>query len=370
MKAYSYFAAATVAASILVGGVNTARGELVFEDDLNNNNTNTNQEQHKDISKSEALRRQRMREELKNEDLLSQKLEELRLKDEMKRTDQLVGSGVNKDVSSSQALPEQKVGVASAANPNLYNTNVNVNGAPIASASTAVVSTEGKEKSEENNGRVSINPRGGISGIANSIYNIQSKYSLGVGLSVDVSDYIAVVGGYTYSSYGLNAGSSVITPYGFATMPMQQLQLNDNVFDIGARGFLMDQHSKVRPFVGAGLGYRRGYVNYDDRTLSFLRQINRYAAQDVQISGFTGYVETGLELRLSKSISLNASFRYYNLLSSYQSAPLNEYAFLNPNGYYNGMGGYGYSNDARSQASNALARNNFYQIMAGLSIGF
>ena len=43
------------------------------------------------LSKTELMRRERTRTELKNEDLLQERLEELRLRDEKKRTDQLLG---------------------------------------------------------------------------------------------------------------------------------------------------------------------------------------------------------------------------------------------------------------------------------------
>ena len=38
------------------------------------------------------MRRERTREELKNEDILQERLEELRLRDEKRRTDQLLGT--------------------------------------------------------------------------------------------------------------------------------------------------------------------------------------------------------------------------------------------------------------------------------------
>ena len=44
------------------------------------------------LSKTELMRRERTREELKNEDILQERLEELRLRDEKRRTDQLLGT--------------------------------------------------------------------------------------------------------------------------------------------------------------------------------------------------------------------------------------------------------------------------------------
>ncbi|MBI3542920.1 MAG: hypothetical protein HY075_06580, partial [Deltaproteobacteria bacterium] len=104
MKIFGYAAALAVAATVTLSGPKLAYGELVFEDDLKNDAAPAAQQKRADdaasLTKAEEMRRHRLRQELKNEDLLTQKLEELRLKDEMKRTDELSGgnavSGVSK----------------------------------------------------------------------------------------------------------------------------------------------------------------------------------------------------------------------------------------------------------------------------------
>lgn len=417
MKVYYHYAATmVVAAGITFSGLKPAYGELVFEDDLNGKPATQSQdagseaqkriEDQKNLSKSEMMRRQRMREELKNEDLLTQKLEELRLKDEIKRTDEILGSGISKKASEQQdgnareALQEQRVGSATQvtqasergaqANPALASTAVGGNGAPTESgANQTVALMQPKEESEEESNRVSITPRFGTGSITNSIYDVSAKLAAGLGIMVDVSDHIAFTAGYTYSSYSLGAGTAVSYGFGANNTYLQTVNMNDNVIDVGARGYLLGQRSKVRPFLGGGVAYRRGYVNYDDRTQKFLKSYynSPTAAQDVEISGFAGYVETGLDFKITKAISLTGSFRYFNMFSSSQSRPLDPAVFLNQNGYSyygysgglspyygalgsNGYSGYGYSNDVRSQASDALAKNNFYQLMAGVTVSF
>ncbi|MEW6056307.1 MAG: outer membrane beta-barrel protein [Bdellovibrionota bacterium] len=399
MKFYSLVLAMAVTGGILFGLQKTAHGELVFEDDLKENSNQASQPsqaavkkdaqteadaERAELSKSEMMRRQRMREELKNEDLLTQKLEELRLKDEMKRTEHLTNgiSGVEKTQKEPVApLDEQRIGSAAQpqtiqANPALQNTSaVGINGAPVATSSAAVVESE-IEEDEEDPRQVSITPRGGLSSITGSMYDVESKYSLGAGISVDVTDYIAFTGGYTYSEYRFGAGNTLYYPVGFNNTYLQRLQFNDNVIDLGARLYVLDSRSRVRPFVGAGGAYRRGYVNYDDRTKQFLKGMNAYDGQDVNISGFAGYLETGVEFKLTKSIALSGAFRYFNIFSSTQSHPVNPNAFLGPNGYgygyaYNAAPGYyGYNNDSRSRAGNALAGNNFFQLMGGITVSF
>lgn len=397
MKFQIIFAALAVAAGIMVGGLKVARGELVFEDDLTAPAATAPQapvatptavptEESKEVSSAEAMRRQRVRTELKNEDLLSQKLEELRLKDEMKRTDvisgNLVASGVAKDVSTATAgfaspadsLQEQRIG--SAASPAAPTGASGVSPVAVSSPSLAVQTAgpvsatsvlAADDKAEEEKTRVTLVPRGGMSGVTNSIYSMESRFAAGLGVVVDANDYIAFAGGYTYSSYNLTASTNMLV-YPVGGIPMlQQLQFNDNEFDLGARGYVLGSQSRVRPFMGAGVAYRRGYVNYNDATLAYVRQYNPYATSDVTVSGFAGYIEAGLDFKITKAISIVGSARYFNMFSSSQNNPLDPNALVNPGAYNYG---YGYSNDVRSQAGNALANNNFYQLMAGVGVSF
>lgn len=408
MKYLNYAVAIAVATGITFGNMKSAHADLVFEDDLKPSVKSEDQsseahgvqkraEEKENLSKSETMRRQRLREELKNEDLLTQKLEELRLKDEMKRTDELLGSGVKK--ADDSVMQEQRVGSAAAESKTMQTPMAQLpapaalasspGSEPVAPTNQTVAEVKPAEEKDEFSNRVSITPRFGTASLTNSIYDVSAKFSTGLGISVDVTDYIAFEGGYSYSSYSLGAGSSMM-PTGFNQSYLQTINMNDNVIDVGMKVYLLSSKSRVRPFLGGGGAYRRGYVNYDEKTQAFIKSYNPYAAQDVEISGFAGFVETGLEFKLTKAISITGMFRYFNLLSSKQSNPLDPNAFLNSQGYgyfgygggamtpYSGMvatpgyGGYGlgYSNDTRSQAGEALAKNNFYQLSVGVSVSF
>lgn len=389
MKVTKYLAAAIVASTITLSGLKTAHGELVFEDDLNSSETAESEiqprvKERKDLTKSEAMRRQRLREELKNEDLLTQKLEELRLKDEMKRTEELIGSGINKSgatlESSQQPVLEEGVGSAAIAqpqgapNPALAATGVGINGAPMpAGASTAEIS---QQTSDENDGtRVNIGPRFGTASIMDSMYDVNAKFSLGADITVDVTDHIAFTAGYSYSSYSMGAGQTLA----YSPTQVKKIEMNDNVINLGVRGNFLGLKSRVRPFAGIGFAYRKGYVNYDEQTRNYIKQYDQYGSTDVDITGFAGYLETGLEFKIIKAISLTASFRYFNMLSSRQSSPVNPNAFYNGGAYgspyYGAAYSYGYSpynyNDgSKERAGQSLAKNNFYQLQVGASVSF
>jgi hypothetical protein len=408
-----YPLALAVALGISMYGLKTVHAELVFEDDLKKPvveeglTTDSSADQadaRRDMSKADMMRRQRMRAELKNEDMLTQKLEELRLRDEVRRSNELLGSGVAKEqpqAVASAPVVEERVGSAAVQNPataqTIQNVNPNasvqqaapvgavtsINGAPMSSdalgQTVATGSVEGNAELEEPKMRISITPRGGLSSMTSSMYDIEARYAFGLDVGVEVSDHFAFIGGWSYSSYSLGAGTAFSYPTGMNMAYMQRLNMNDNVFSLGVRAYIMGPKSQVRPFIGIGGAYRRGFVNFDDNTVALMRQYNPYVGQDIQIAGFSGYLETGLEFKITKNIALTGSFKYFNVLSSRQSNPLDPSAFMNNQGYYGGsmmysgaMGSpyYGMGGDLRSQASDALARNNFYQLMAGISVSF
>ncbi len=387
MKKYIYATAMFVAVGVSLTGIRNAEGKLVYEEDLRGQQqaavayndpvqdlnampvVQTNlpaqpvMETRRPQTKTEQLRMQRERQELQNEDMLTQKLEELRLKDEMKRTQNLMAmSGIEKD----PGVVDQPVGTATQELKTQPQVNPAVTQSPIANQST-VVATAVANPEEDQNGKISITPRGGMTGITNSMYDVQSDYSAGVGLGVDFSENLAFTAGYTFSKYTIAAGTTVYNP-GYA---LQKLDMSDNVMDMGLRLNFLSTKAKLRPFIGGGVGYRRGFVNYDNATLNYMKQYNYgMNTQDVELSAFMGYIETGLEIKLTKMIGISGMIRYFNILSSRQTNPINPYAFVNPynnGGYY---GTYGYNNDARTSAGTALADNNFYQMMLGLTVSF
>jgi hypothetical protein len=358
----SIVVATAVLAAITFSNLKTAYGELVLEDasaqqavsgetirstsvDSGDISAKTESRIKESARVSDSTRNQRIQEEMKNEDRLTQKLEELRLQDELKRQEQVLAA----------TLQASK---------------------PTQSNATAQSVAQVKEESESSfdSMKVSVTPRGGLSTISNSLYNIESKYAFGLGMSVDITDHFTITGGYTYASYSLAAGNAVQFPSSF-NGSLQQLNFNDNIFDLGVRGNLLGTRSRVRPFIGTGLAYRRGFVNYDERTRDIIRRFDPNGIQDVNISGFAGYLEGGLEFKITPAFGIVGSARYFHVLSSQQSTPVSPYAF------YNGTPNYGgnltsfatpgtWSNDARVRASDSLASDQFFQLMLGVSVTF
>lgn len=313
-----------------------------------------------EITKSEMMRRQRLREELRNEDILTQKLEELRLKDENRRTADILGQHPA-TLEPTPALQEQRVGIVAQAAPAAAPVVVSAvskteETAPVVKADAQVAKEDDEDKT-----RVSIIPRGGLTGIINSnsnAYDITSNYSFGVGLGVDINDYVAFMAGYSYSDYSFASANNNYYYAGYATF--QRMEMTDHMFDMGIRANFLPVKAKFRPFIGGGVGYRRGNVNYDAATLTAVRQYYGGTTLDpIELSSTLGYIETGVEFKMTKSISLNGMVRYYNVFNSRVNNPLNPYGY--------GYSGYG---DIRSQAATTISANNLYQLMMGLSVSF
>ncbi|MGE4233351.1 MAG: outer membrane beta-barrel protein [Bacteriovoracia bacterium] len=383
-----------------------ARGELIFSDEAVNEEADTTKafaqvspedstsepsdeiaamapktiEEEKTESPSQIIRKQRIQEELKNEALAAEKLEELRLRDELKRREELFNSVKKEEPKKEEEIQTEHIQAEEMIEEPVSRVEKSKREEKqtVATSSSLTASTIEEEKASSDM-RFTLTPRAGVSLISGSIYDIQSQSALGFDIGVDLTDYFAITGGYTYSQYGLTAGSSIYSPYGYQTSGLRELQFNDNQIDVGGRLNFTPVKSKVRPFIGAGAGYRRGYVNYDNNTQQYLSRFGQYASQDVEISGFNGNLNTGLEFRLTDHVSVTGMFKFIHMFTTSQSAPVNPNAFANQNVYYNGMyyntagyyaGPYNYTDNVKNQVGDALVRNNIYNVSVGLTIGF
>ncbi|HTL12914.1 MAG TPA: hypothetical protein VL588_10525, partial [Bdellovibrionota bacterium] len=337
------------------------------------------------LTKAELLRRERMRKELANEDLLQARLEELRLRDENKRSQELLngqadagtpapGAPVAAPVET-QVIGEVPPGLAPITTTQAAPVAATVPAATGAPAVGVVAETPARSWDEPENTRVSIQPRGGFANMAGTQdYTLNSRFAAGVGADIEVSDNLAFQVGYAYSEYGVSLQS---TSYTVATMQAysrnpEPVVMKQNVADAGLKMSLMGRDSKLRPFLGGGAAFAKSFINYDERALQALRASGQTAlAQDYDLSQFLGYLSTGFDLKLSKSVSVGATFKYYAVLSSRENQSLNNMgAFYSP--YYNPYSyNYAYGQDAdKQQVSGSLSRANFYSILGGVTFTF
>ncbi len=313
------------------------------------------------VGKAELMRRKRMREELKNEDVLQERLEELRLRDEQARTNQILvgpaaaaasasasagGVAVSETVIVSPPVTER----AGQAAPEVLVADLRGRGG----VSTAV-SVEDDEEA-----RFWIMPRGGISQMSNDTYfEVVPRYSAGITAGVEASDNLSFEAGYLFNEYGVKYGqpAGYYPGYSFENFTMRQ-----NVFDAALKLHLLGPDARFRPFVGGGAGYSKAFVNYSPGQLNMIRMYyGPNAARDYETSAFLGTLSAGFDVRVSRRISVGALFKYNRVLSARESDTL--YA-----GYM--YAPVGMVDPNKALIGSQLSVSSFYSILAGAKFSF
>lgn len=341
------------------------------------------------LSRSELLRRERLRQEMRNEDILQERLEELRLRDEKRREEELLGSkGVPASDSVTQSLkapvapaaPAMQeevlpgapvpalVSEAPAAAQSLQST-APVAAAPASAPSSAMVSTLETESDSEKIA-ISVAPRGGLATMSSvSGYNVQSRYSAGLDLGVAVSDHVSFAVGYSFNEYGVTLTSSNPWVYNLQwyTGTREALAMKQNVIDATLKLHLLGPEARLRPFIGGGAAWSKSFINYDQRIIDGLYQSGMTTlARDYEVYSVLGSLSAGLDIRITKAISIGAQFEYFTVVTSRENQSLNNAAFYN--NYY----GYqaAYSDMDKQVLGGSLARSGFYSVTGGLSFTF
>lgn len=186
-------------------------------------------------------------------------------------------------------------------------------------------------------GSLSVFPLIGLSMMSAENYNIDSRYTAGFGLEVDIGSGLAFVGTYSYSQYDVKlANQNPFYGYYQGYNPNQlnnlnSLEYNQNVISTGMRYYFLPKSSRYRFFVGAGTGFNKGYLNYKQNYLNQyagVSQANNGSLQDYEVTSLLGHLEIGGEVQLSKAIAIGAMTRYHTVLTSRENTPINNYAFL------------------------------------------
>lgn len=208
-----------------------------------------------------------------------------------------------------------------------------------------------------------ISPRAGVSSMSvnSSLTGVSASglYSLGIAAGVVVSDNMALELGYTNSQYGISLAQMY-------EMPGQQYayQLSQNVIDALLKFYVLGPDSKLRPYIGAGAGYSMGSLNYPSQITSYYGA-NSMALPSSNTNAFLGELEVGMDIQVSKTVSVGPMFKYMDVLSSNQNNNLP---------YYGGYG-YGYGAMAAPSAqqqitSASLSQSSSYSFLGNVSFSF
>ncbi len=350
------------------------------------------------FTKAELMRRMRFRAEMKNDDFVQQRLEELRLRDEQRRADQLINGGSARldadagSVAAQAPLPPLAVETVQVpiterpgqplAQPVQIAPQVSapVVASPIASApqpsqGASVYAADDFAPRDEKL-VIRLTPRAGVSSMRSPDANVlvRGRYSAGLSLGVEASEAMTFELGYQFSEYGI----SLQPTYGFAwnspTGIYETRALRQNLIDAGLKFYLLGSNSRLRPFVGGGGGWQRSFVNYDSRYRALIQAYSpALGVQDYEASSFVGQVNTGMDVRISKSVSVGAQFRYHRVLGSNSTQQIPYNALWGASGAF---GGFGYGGGAvvadpgNQLAGLQLQRASFYSILAGVNFVF
>jgi len=339
------------------------------------------------MSRSELLRRERVRTEVKNEDMLQERLEELRLRDERTRTDQLLGGTAPATVlppvpvaspsvttplveqvvtSPVTEHPGQSVGQPAGNTTGVQQELSQYSPTEVASTSSAHLSDVSDEST-----RVTLQPRFGLSQIAGESfgYDVRPRFATGVSLGVSSSEVVSFEAGYSYSEFGIVMNGFnpyiqyIANPYAIPQRA-ETVVMKQNLVDLGMKLHFLGSASKVRPFIGAGAAYSFSYVNYDQRLLSQNLYLRQWMGQDYEVKSFLGTLSAGLDIRVNRSISVGVTGKYYNVFSAREQGWINN-AIL--------WGGYpmgGVLDADKQYIGGTLARMNFYSMMGSVTFTF
>jgi outer membrane protein W len=331
---------------------------------------------------SEKSREKRVFQESTNNELVVQKLEERRLKQEEKLTAEINKRfTIEQEEAAGTAAPvmkEEKVvkPIQDAPGSDSYQ----MSAAPKAEAaviqpiqsdrvaiyqSSAMMSpapTQGMSattsESTKSKAGVSVIPRAGLATLTNSAFNMSPKYMMGVGLGFDVSDHVGVELGYSYSEIGVRYTDAYT--YGGYYAPVNELNFKNNTFDVAAKFFFTDLEAKVRPYIGGGMAYSTGSINYDERYQQMWATTYQwYRASDYTLNQFQGLAQAGMDLRVAPNITIGAAYKFLKPISSNESEEGLGY------GYF-----YGQPVDPAKQAFRGQIRDSntsIYQISASVT---
>lgn len=306
---------------------------------------------------SEKSRSKRGFQENVNNELVIQKLEERRLKQEEKLTSEINKRfTIEEDSSVGSAAPILKQesivrpitdapGSASMEMSNApkaetptakpisrdeivsYQSSSSLSPAPVG---MSLAPAEGKPEGEKAfKNSVSIIPKAGLSTISSAGKDISPKFMTGVGVGVDVSEHVAVELGYAYSENGIRLDSTNPGAY-YGYQPTNELTFKNNTFDAALKLYASSTESKVRPYIGVGGAYSIGYINYDRQQQPMYGYYYGGAnnSTDYTLKQFQGMAELGLDIKLASNLSLGAAFKFYKPLSTSESEDGLQYGYF------------------------------------------
>ncbi|MBC7387271.1 MAG: porin family protein [Cryobacterium sp.] len=408
--------ATTATSSVVLSLIASAKAEMVYDDEktmseapaptpvevrniIRNTNTNANTNvvpvavTASVIAESDGMqkpsvkaREKRGFQESVNNELVVQKLEDKRLKQEEKLTSEINkkftleddapagtsapvvheevvvrpisdGSRSSYEMSAAPRVETRANGAIVQDQVSTYQSSTSLTVAPVGNGTS--VTPVGKYEGEKSTrSGISITPRVGLSTISNDFYDLSNQGSAGVGLGFDVSENVGIELGYTYSTYQVGLKNQG----GYGGFQPNQLAFKNNSVDMSMKLYLSGLDAKVRPFLGGGVAYSTGYINYNQSQNFY----SSYQTGDYQLSQFSALVQAGLEFKISNNVSLGVSYKFIKPMSSTESQD-----GLYNNAFYGSYYGNNAYFDPNKQAlRGTLRESNTQMVLVGASVTF
>jgi len=184
--------------------------------------------------------------------------------------------------------------------------------------------------------------------------DVMPRYALGGSVGFLISNNIRLEGAYVYQVQDFT--NPRINTLG-GSLPLglgPTLALKQNQFSAGAKLFILGRESRLRPYVGGGVNWTRGTLNYSTESLQFLSGQPQYLT-DFTLNQFGGFGELGTEIAITRAFVAQVSFKLSGVITSSTSNDKTLNLAIDP---------------GKSDIGNSVSRSASYLLGAGLGIYF
>ncbi|MCK6596091.1 MAG: porin family protein [Bacteriovoracaceae bacterium] len=266
------------------------------------------------LTPAQRLEQTRKKMEERNRQMVDKKIENIRIKQEVALTKKLQ-SAFDQNMDNIDSVSKKEAAVVEAppvaAQPVI---------APQPTIIERVIEVQPVKVEEEKLTR--ITPFLGLSNFKGSAIDFESKANLGVNVDYVFMPQLTLgVGvGYTTMEITDTANSyadytNLGNQYGSIFPNGRQMSFDRLSLEANSRYFLtMD--SKLKPYVGAGLGYNRTTIKYEGTGNGYSYNGVSYGSEGVSTNFMTANIRLGAEVDLTSSVALGLDLGYTKALTS------------------------------------------------------
>jgi opacity protein-like surface antigen len=188
--------------------------------------------------------------------------------------------------------------------------------APLKVEAAAPVVTTEKKAFEE----IKLLPYAGVTNYMGKVERLETEFAGGLRLESNVSGRLSMGLGLNLSQlktqdfknnygYGSSWYNSYGNGYNMAYGRGREIEQSQMGLEIYAK-FFITNGERFRPYVGAGLGYNRMTMKYNQNNQYNTYNMNSFGNEELNTTYGSGSLSAGTEVLITKSIGLNVEFQY------------------------------------------------------------